>query len=385
MSSKIFRNPVFEPPEKYINVVYYNADRLPKKLSENYLDKYINVVYNADVLPNDVEITSGISLIRVVRGEDGNKKILGEVVLGTQVGQRGGEGTVYKCNIPNKVCKIYHKDKITKFRLEKLVRMQAANIKIKGICYPEELLYNEKGQFVGYLMNEAKGNKLKTSVMHPMAIKDKFPNWNRKQLVELCISILEITEQLHKSNIIIGDINANNILVADYNKVYFIDCDSFQIENYPCPVGTEDFTPRELQGKKYYSFLRTKEHDMFAITILIFMILFLGKHPYSAKGGANPAKNIKNGNFPYKFRGRKGEDVPDGSWKFIWNNLPMKMKEIFEDCFADNKKPSIKDLKTVLFSYRGNLEKGYNSNELLPTTNKKVPNEIAKKYKNFNK
>ena len=234
-------------------------------------------------------------------------------------------------------------------------------------------------------MNEAKGHKLQTSVMHPMIIKDKFPNWRRKQLVDLCISILEIVEKLHKSNIIIGDINANNILVADYNKVYFIDCDSFQIGPYPCPVGTPYFTPREIQGKKYSEFLRTKEHDMFAITTLFFMILFLGKPPYSAKGGTNPSENVKNGNFPYKFRDRKGEDVPDGPWKFIWNNLSMKMKEIFEDCFADSKKPSVRDLKTVLFSYRNSLEKGYNSNELLPTKNKRVPTEIAKKYKNFNK
>lgn len=360
--------------KKVNNKIYPPAFKLSKK-----------VVWDETKMPNDVEIHDGSSLTRVSRTKDGKKNIIGKVVLQSQVGQRGGEGTVYKCNVTNKVCKIYHKDKITKFRLAKLLEMQAKNIKIKGICYPEELLYNEKGQFVGYLMNEAKGHKLQTSVMHPMIIKDKFPNWRRKQLVDLCMSILEIVEKLHKSNIIIGDINANNILVADYNKVYFIDCDSFQVGPYPCPVGTPYFTPREIQGKKYSEFLRTKEHDMFAITTLFFMILFLGKPPYSAKGGTNPSENVKNGNFPYKFRDRKGEDVPDGPWKFIWNNLSMKMKEIFEDCFADNKKPSVRDLKTVLFSYRNSLEKGYNSNELLPTKNKRVPTEIAKKYKNFNK
>lgn len=359
--------------KKVNNKIYPPAFKLSRK-----------VVWDETKMPNDMEIHNGSSLTRVSRTKDGKKNIIGEVVL-QSVGQRGGEGTVYKCNIPNKVCKIYHKDKITKFRLAKLLEMQAKNIKIKGICYPEELLYNGKRQFVGYLMNEAKGHKLQTSVMYPMVIKDKFPNWRRKQLVDLCISILEIVEQLHKSNIIIGDINANNILVEDYNKVYFIDCDSFQIGPYPCPVGTPYFTPREIQGKKYSEFLRTKEHDMFAITTLFFMILFLGKPPYSAKGGTNPSENVKNGNFPYKFRDRKGEDVPDGPWKFIWNNLPMKMKEIFEDCFADNKKPSVRDLKTVLFSYRNSLEKGYNSNELLPTKNKRVPTKIAKKYKNFNK
>lgn len=233
--------------KKVNNKIYPPAFKLSRK-----------VVWDETKMPNDMEIYNGSSLTRVSRTKDGKKNIIGKVVLQSQIGQRGGEGTVYKCNIPNKVCKIYHKDKITKFRLAKLLEMQAKNIKIKGICYPEELLYNEKGQFVGYLMNEAKGHKLQTSVMHPMIIKDKFPNWRRKQLVDLCISILEIVEKLHKSNIIIGDINANNILVADYNKVYFIDCDSFQIGPYPCPVGTPYFTPREIQGKKYSEFLRTK-------------------------------------------------------------------------------------------------------------------------------
>ena len=342
------------------------------------------VIYDNTQISHGIEIRIGNSLTRASLTKDNKRKINGDVILKSQIGQRGGEGSVYKCDIPNKVCKIYHNDKITKFRLAKLLKMQANKIKIKGVCWPEELLYIKNGaerQFCGYLMNEAKGHKLQTSVMNPMVIKDKFPSWNRKQLVELCISILEIVEQLHKSNIIIGDINANNILVADYNKVYFIDCDSFQIENYPCPVGTPYFTPRELQDKKYHDFLRTKEHDMFAITTLFFIILFLGKPPYSAKGGTNPAENVKNGNFPYKFRDRKGEDVPEGPWKFIWNNLPRKMKEIFEDCFANNKKPSIRDLKRVLSLYRNGLEKKYHSNELLPTKNKIVSSEILKRYK----
>ncbi|WP_288625204.1 hypothetical protein [uncultured Brachyspira sp.] len=361
--SRIYRNPVFDLPSNYDDV-FYNDDRLP----------------------NDIEIHRGISLIRRIRNpHDGKKQKNGNVILQSQLGRQGGEGTVYECNIQNKVCKIYHPERTTKFRADKLVEMLKKKIKIRGVCWPEEILYNDKKNFVGYLMNKAKGHKLQI-FMNPMEIKDKFPNWRRKQLVDLCISILEIVEQLHKSNIIIGDINANNILVEDYNKVYFIDCDSFQIGHYPCPVGTAEFTPREIQGKKYSEFLRTKEHDMFAVTILIFMILFLGKHPYSCKGGGSPAENVRKGNFPYKFGDRKGEDVPDGNWKFIWNNLPRKMKEIFEGCFADNKKPSIKDLRMVLKLYRDGLEKHYNySNEILPTQNKKVPNEIAKKYKNLNK
>lgn len=356
--------------KKYYNPIF----ELPKKVSQ---------ADNISSLFPDMEICSGDSLTRVIRTNDNNPNISGKIKLLSQIGQRGGEGTVYQCNLQNKVCKIYHKDKITRLRLHKLVVMQAKKIKIDGVCYPEDLLYNEykgKKQFCGYLMSEAKGHKLQTSVMHPMVIRDKFPNWTREHLVELCLSILRIVEKLHKSNIIIGDLNPNNILVANYNKVYFIDCDSFQIGPYPCPVGMPYFTPREIQGKKYSKFLRTKEHDMFAVTTLFFMILFLGKPPYACRGGGNPAENIKKGNFPYKFKDRRGEDTPDGPWKFIWNNLPQKLKEIFNDCFADNKKPSIKDLQTVLCAYKSNLKKGYNSNELLPTKYKKIPNKILKKY-----
>lgn len=248
-----------------------------------------NAVNNAmmndeTILPNDLDIGQGSSLFRAVR-VNGTKSIVGEVKLSTQIGQKGGEGTVYRCNVDNKVCKVYHKNKITNLRLAKLVEMQIKKLQIRGVCWPQELLYNKNGQFCGYLMSSANGDKLQTSVMHPKVIGDKFPQWKRKQLVLLCLSIVNIIDKLHKNDIIVGDINANNILLTTYNDVYFIDCDSFQIGKYPCPVGTPYFTPREIQGKKYSEFLRTKEHDMFAITTLVFMILFLGKPPYSVRGG----------------------------------------------------------------------------------------------------
>ena len=341
-----------------------------------------SVIYNENKLqfPGS-KIDEGDKLTRVIMDlNTGRPQKIGEIKLAKKIGGKG-EGTAYRCNIANKVCKIYHPNNITNFRLMKLLEMQRRKIQIRGVCWPEEILYYKR-HFVGYLMNEAKGYELQTSVMNPMVIQDKFPNWQRKELVSLCLSILKIIKELHSSNIIIGDLNATNILINNFDNIYFIDCDSFQIMNYPCPVGTPYFKPREIQGKKYSTFLRTKEHDMFAVTTLMFMILFLGKPPYSCKGGGSPVENIKKGNFPYKFNDRKGEDTPDGPWKFIWNNLPRKMKEIFENCFANNIRPTINDLETVLIAYKNNLEKGYNSNELLPTQNKFVSQDILNKYKN---
>jgi len=81
------------------------------------------------------------------------------------------------------------------------------------------------------------------------------------------------------------------ILVKDENKVYFIDTDSFQIEGYPCPVGMISYTRPLHHKKRYNSYLRTKADDIFAVTILVFQILMLGKHPYSFKG--RDARNRK--------------------------------------------------------------------------------------------
>lgn len=233
-----------------------------------------------------MSIYSGTTLIRVCKADDNSKKIIGYTKLLSQLGTRGGEGTVYKCDIANKACKIYHKTRLDdNQRLAKLLEMQAKHLHIQGVCFPQELLYDGNGRFCGYLMDMAVGHKLQTSIMNPMVIRDKFPSWKRIDSVKVCIAIVNIAMQLHKNNIIIGDVNANNIMVKSANEVYFIDCDSFQIGKYPCPVGTPYFTPREIQGKKYSEFLRTKEHDMFAITTLVFMILFLGKPPYSVRGG----------------------------------------------------------------------------------------------------
>ena len=53
-----------------------------------------------------------------------------------------------------------------------------------------------------------------------------FNDWNRENLITLCINIVEKINTLHKLNILLGDINPNNILVDKNANIYFIDTDS---------------------------------------------------------------------------------------------------------------------------------------------------------------
>jgi DNA-binding helix-hairpin-helix protein with protein kinase domain len=96
-----------------------------------------------------------------------------------------------------------------------------------------------------------------------------------------------------------------------------IDCDSFQISEkgriFHCPVGVPEFTPPELQGCIFKSQTRTAQHDAFGLAVLIFYLLFLGRHPFM---GIYDAKNdemvsldqaIGRYAFPYSMDPRSSE------------------------------------------------------------------------------
>ena len=76
-------------------------------------------------------------------------------------------------------------------------------------------------------------------------------------------------------------ISAKNALVV------LIDCDSFQVNTngrcYPCEVGVPLYTPPELQKKSFRELIRTRNHDRFGLAILIFQLLFVGRHPYAGR------------------------------------------------------------------------------------------------------
>lgn len=281
----------------------------------------------------------------------------------------GGEGELFETD-NGLVCKIYKQERLTNLRKRKLELMLSKNISIKGVCLPKELVFNSHNQFVGYLMNNAKGSILQTSVFGKPVLQNKFPKWKRENLVQLALTITQTIKQLHDRNIIIGDINPSNILVVDENTVFFVDTDSYQVENFPCPVGTPIFTAPELQGVNYADILRTKEHEMFAVATLIFMILFPGKTPYSSQGGEDLIANIKNRNFSYIREEGEIDKKPFGSWRFIWSNLHFKMKKNFEGVFAKGNQLSIEDWTKALSKYLKEIKEGRSSNELFPSSYK---------------
>lgn len=254
------------------------------------------------------------------------------VVLGPQLG-KGGEGSVYDAG-NGMVAKIFAPEHNTVLRRDKLALMLTRPLSYPGICYPTALLYNEQDEFVGYLMPRAEGRELDKSLFNPMLMEKYFPQWNRTDSVQLCITILKKVQYLHSKNILLGDINGSNILVKSPTDVYFVDTDSYQVEGYPCPVGKEHFTAPEILGKSYANFLRSKGHEHFALATLLFMVMMLGKTPYAQQGGGTPAENIRRMDFSYPLQEQSNGKAPAGAWRFMWSHMIFAVKEAFYNTFA---------------------------------------------------
>jgi serine/threonine protein kinase len=287
--------------------------------------------------------------------------------LGAQLGA-GGEGQVFELKDANRVAKIYHGDQLTANRIAKLDLMASRAVSRNGICWPEKLVYASDGAPVGYVMQRAHGHPLQKSVFVKPLLMQRFPRWQRENLVNVCLSFLEHVQYLHALNVLVGDINPMNVLVDDDgNSVFIVDTDSFQVEGFPCPVGTVNFSPPHLQHQNFKTLLRTEDDELFAIATMLFMILVPGKPPYSQQGGESPEKNIIEANFPYPLGDdHKSRNVSPGPWRYIWSHLPYRLKELFHKAFRENQRIKISEWLDALRAYQNDIAKGYLSNDVFP-------------------
>ena len=270
--------------------------------------------------------------------EAGAESIRLTELLGT-----GGEGSIYRTDTPD-VAKIFKPECCTAYRLEKIQRMIDAKLSYPGICFPKAILYNERGEFVGYLMDEAKGKPLQHSIFRKRYLVN-LPEWKKTDQVQCAITILYKIKYLHDHNILAGDINPQNFLMESALSVYMVDTDSFQSNDLPCPVGVVTFTAPEILARQrdgefqdFSQVLRTKETERFAVATLLFMILLPGRRPYAQQGADDDERNnILNMHFAYSLMNeRRAEGVPggaDGIWRFMWSHLTQDMKRNFHKVF----------------------------------------------------
>lgn len=320
-----------------------------------------------------------------------------ELLLGAQVGGAGGEGTVYAVSRkPQTVAKIYHRDQLTEERRKKLQYMTASSPDIPGLCWPQAMLFNREGQWAGYLMPKAEAAELCRTVYKPGRNNRNITalGWSRKSLALIAANMAGIFARMHAKGILMGDVNPRNFLVAPDCGVFFVDCDSYQFGEFPCPVRSDRYTPPEVlkevrrSGRENYNYLRTPDHERYSMAVVLFEILMLGKSPYESRStdSDNVLDAIAAGSFPYPFRtGEEGEEAytnqaPVGRWREIWSHMTYQIKSGFHSTFTGKER--------LLREYVRQIELGHSSDDLTPEGFKdldgsmlvKVCSECGKSY-----
>jgi DNA-binding helix-hairpin-helix protein with protein kinase domain len=263
------------------------------------------------------------------------------VQLGRELG-RGGEGAVYPVNgSPNLVAKIYLKPP-TPAKVEKLQTMArvAHPTLLRVAAWPIDVLVDEHQAVRGFLMPKVSAREDVHELYSPKSRKQAFPDADFRFVVRVATNVARAFAQVHAQGHVIGDVNHGNALVGRDGTVVLIDCDSFQIVDkvriFSCDVGVPLFTPPELQGKSFRGLRRSAQHDAFGLGVLLFHMLFLGRHPFAGRFNAGDMpieRAIAESRFVYGANSAAlGMAAPPGTLPLT--EFGPKLAELFERTFA---------------------------------------------------
>jgi DNA-binding helix-hairpin-helix protein with protein kinase domain len=255
---------------------------------------------------------------------------------------KGGEGEVYLLAAdPKQAVKVYTAagNVQREAKVKAMIRLGLATSS-NLVAYPKEIVTRKTGEFVGFTMRFVEGLQPIHNLYGPRSRKINFPSANFRFLVRAAANTARAVAQVHSSGAcIIGDLNQSGILVARDATVALIDADSFQFQadshTFPCLVGVPEFTPPELQGRSLDNVIRTKAHDAFGLSVAIFMLLFMGRHPYAgfqSNGDLGLDQLIARNLFAYTRLRKVGTTIP--GVVATLDDYPESIGDAFERAFG---------------------------------------------------
>jgi DNA-binding helix-hairpin-helix protein with protein kinase domain/Flp pilus assembly protein TadD len=207
--------------------------------------------------------------------------------LGAKLGE-GGEGTVLElADRGDLVAKLYHAATAPQ-KAAKLAAMVALKTErlLKLSAWPVDTLHERPGGAIkGFLMPKVEGHKDIHILYGVKSRHAEYPEARWPFLIQAAANVARVFNVIHEHGHVIGDVNHGGVVVSKSATVTLVDCDSFQISanghRYLCEVGVPTHTPPELQGQPFTGVIRTTEHDAFGLAVIIFQLLFMGRHPFS--------------------------------------------------------------------------------------------------------
>jgi len=294
------------------------------------------------------------------------------IEIGRELG-KGGEGSVYE--VPanhhwvSKLYNAHHQPDASKQAKLRFMANTADKELLSYAAWPQETLHKTpNGPIVGFLMPKVSGRVPIHMLYSPAHRRQDYPQAAWDFLLFAARNTAAAFAAIHNRGHVLGDVNQGNVLVGADSKVVLIDTDSFQINangtTHLCKVGVTHFTPPELQGVASFDRMpRTSKHDNFGLALLIFHLLFGGRHPYSgvplrADAGEALEKDIQAFRYAYAPDGqRRGFNPPPKSIPI--SILPDPIQAMFTLAFTENGvngRPTAQQWVTALDGLRGQLK-----------------------------
>ena len=311
------------------------------------------------------------------------------IQIGRELG-KGGEGSVFEVPaLANQVAKLYHQLPNAKKQAKLTFMASTADQQLLNyVAWPQETLHSSRGgPVVGFLMPKVVGKDPVHMVYSPAHRRQDRPKAAWDFLLFVARNTAAAFEALHTHGHVLGDVNQGNVLVGGDSKVILIDSDSFQVNAkgtlHLCEVGVSHFTPPELQGlSSFQGFTRTANHDNFGLALLIFHLLFGGRHPYSGvplKAGVGDALETDIKGFRYAYArdaSSRGTSPPPRS--IPMSSVPDSMEAMFQLAFTEKGaaggRPTAKQWESALDGVRSRLKKcGASSVHVYPDHLSKCP------------
>jgi DNA-binding helix-hairpin-helix protein with protein kinase domain len=204
----------------------------------------------------------------------------------------GGEGKVYRVANEGKtgiIAKIYKNipDSEKQEKLKAMIKLSSPAL-LDSCAWPvDTLLDTSSGKICGFTMHEVIDSEPLHHFYSPSWRKQNQPNASWDNLLQLSSNLTAVFGGVHSLGIVVGDVNPNSVRVRKNGRVMLIDSDSFQLSHegtlYRCRVGVPSFTAPELlsTNQPFDHIKRNISHDLFGLSLLLFHLLFMGRHPFA--------------------------------------------------------------------------------------------------------
>lgn len=275
----------------------------------------------------------------------------------------GGEGSVHRIiatpNYSDYCVKIYHTPKRTfnrRQKIEFMIKNKPLNIITSNykICFPTELAFDTKKNFIGFIMPLAfpgseKLYELTTTKISPRLSKEwhKFERTSLlgfEKRLKVCVNIAISVHALHQTKkFAIVDYKPQNILITSDGKISITDVDSFQISDngqvlHHSEVATPEYAPPEcLRINPSLTFV-PESWDTFSLAVSFYEILY-GIHPYTSTcdgqyfNVTTIGEKIQKGLFVHGSKKSYLTVIPPLHNDF--QRLPFSIRQLFIKAFED--------------------------------------------------